>query len=268
MTKYAQFLGVRAVVALVAAVLLTAGAAEREPGSRPEGAQKRTQRIKAFQPGELLSYEVTWLSMRAGTASMEVKREARPDGSDALRFEVISKSAGVVDKLYQLGDTIGSVFDPEALQSLSYSLQAQHGKRTRRRVIAFDYGQRKATMRLNDDPPETVPLPGPVQDPLTALYYLRTQDFSPDKPVKFKALDSDQVSDVEIELLGREHVKTPAGEFDAIKVRARRGFFVSEGEVVIWLTDDERRIPVLLRGKAPLGQIEFALTGMKVASQK
>ncbi len=261
MTEYTRSLIFRAVIVFTGASLLATGAVQL--ASRSEAGQKSAQRIRAFQAGESLSYDVRWLNMRAGTASMEVKSEKLPDGREALRFEVASQSTGFVDRIYQLGDTIQSIFDPEALQSLSYSLRAKHGKKTRRRDIAFDYAQMKATMQLNDDPPETVALPGPMQDPLTALYYLRTQDFSTGKPVAFKALDSDQVSDVEIELLGRERVSTPAGEFAAIKVRAHRGLFVSEGEVVIWLTDDERKIPVLLKGKAPLGQIEFTLTGMK-----
>ncbi len=235
------------------------------PAEQKGAAAPAVSKIKAFQPGESLSYDISWSNlMKAGVAVLEVRGETLPGGKKTLRFVVTSRSLGVLDKLYQLGDMIESVFDPEALQSLSYSLRAQHGKKTRRRDITFDYEKKAATSRLNEDPPETVAIPGPVQDPLTALYYLRTlQDFSTDHPATFKAFDSDSVSEVEVQTLGRERVKTPAGEFATIRILLRRGLFMSEGEVFVWLSDDDRKIPVLIRGKVPVGNIVFTLTAVK-----
>ena len=63
--------------------------------------------------------------------------------------------------------------------------------------------------------------------------------------------------------MGREKVKTPAGEFDTIKVKAYKGFLMSEGEVNIWLTDDARKIPVLIQSKVKVGSIMFTLKELK-----
>ena len=39
------------------------------------------------------------------------------------------------------------------------------------------------------------------------------------------------------------------------------GIFESKGNIYIWLTDDERRIPVMVRSKITIGSITALLTG-------
>ena len=69
-------------------------------------------RIQAFQPGESLTYDVSWSDrVRAGTAVMEVKGERLSNGREVLRFVVTSRTVGVVGKLYPIGDMVQSVFD-------------------------------------------------------------------------------------------------------------------------------------------------------------
>jgi hypothetical protein len=38
---------------------------------------------------------------------------------------------------------------------------------------------------------------------------------------------------------------------------------MSEGEIFIWLTDDVRKIPVLIRSKLAVGSLVFTLRSMK-----
>jgi hypothetical protein len=103
-----------------------------------------------------------------------------------------------------------------------------------------------------------------VQDTLSALYYLRTrEDFIADKPITMEVFYSDKSWPVEVRTVGREKVITPAGEFDTIKVRAYKGLFMSEGDIFIWLTDDSRKIPVLIKSTVKIGSLVFTLKDMK-----
>jgi len=245
--------------------VLATGAFSEEPQPSPE----LSQEIRAFQPGESLSYDISWSkTLRAGTAFMEVKDEGLPDGRKVLRFVVTSKTVGIVDTLYQLGDTVQSVFDPEIMQSLSFSLRERHGKKTRSRDLVFDHTRRTVTIHLNNDPLKTVAIPDRIQDSLTSLYYLRTrEDFVVGTPIIFDAFDGDKSWAIEIQTLGKETVKTPAGKFATIKVRAFRGLFMSEGEVFVWLTDDVRKIPVLIKSKLAIGSLVFTLKSLKTGGE-
>jgi uncharacterized protein DUF3108 len=233
--------------------------ADQQPATPP------APTIKAFQPGESLTYEATWSNaMRMGTAVMEVKAEQTSDGRAVLRLMSTSRTQGAVGSLYPLGDIVQSVFDPEIMQPLSFNLHETQGKRQRRRNIEFDHEHKTAVVRKDEDPVKTYPIPDQIQDNLSSIYYLRTrEDFTVGKTIKFETFDGEQSVLIEVQVLAREKVKTPAGEFDTIKVKAYKGFLMSEGEITIWLTDDVRKIPVLIKGKIKIGSIVFNLKELK-----
>ena len=61
-------------------------------------------------------------------------------------------------------------------------------------------------------------------------------------------------------------VKSVLGEVPCIKVEPvldGDGIFVSKGRIFIWLTDDERRIPVLMECEIALGSIKAKLLEAK-----
>jgi hypothetical protein len=227
-------------------------------------------RIQAFMPGERLTYEISWSKIiTAGTAVMEVKEDRLPNGKKVLRFIATSRSVGAVDAVYPVNDLVQSVFDPQTMQSLSFSLSESHGTKKRRRALVFDHGTRTVVSTLNDDPPQTMTIPDQVQDALSSLYELRTRaDFTIGKTQIINVHDSGKTWAVEIHTLGREKVKTPAGEFDTIKVKTfprYEGVFMNKGEIFIWLTDDSRKIPVLMKSTISIGSIMTTLTSMNLA---
>ena len=224
--------------------------------------------ILAYQPGETLTYNVSWSNIiTAGTAVMEVKGETMPDGKSVLKFTVTGRSTGLVGRLYPVTDTALSVFDPLIMQSLSYSLRENYGKRERRRVVVFDHAQRTVISTLNNDPPATLDVPERVQDGLSSLYYLRArEDLETGRTIVIDVLDSEKNWSVEFQILGRERLKTPLGEFSTIKVRTYpkyNGVFLNKGEVFIWLTDDIRKVPLLIKSKLKVGAFVLTLAEMK-----
>lgn len=236
------------------------------------GAEKKSpvsslMRIQAFQPGEKLTYEISWSNIvTAGIAVMEVKEEMLPSGKSALRFIASSRSVGAVDKFYPVNDVVQSVFDPQTLRSLSFSLNESHGKKKKRRGLTFDHGTQTVVSTMNDDPPLTMTIPDQVQDALSSLYDLRTrEDFAAGKTHVINVHDSGKTWAVEIQTLGREKIKTPAGKFNTIKVKTfprYEGVFMNKGEIFIWLTDDSRKIPVLMKSTISIGSIMTTLTSM------
>ncbi len=229
-------------------------------------------RIEALQPGEILIYDISWSKIvTAGTATMEIKEGFLPDGNEALRFIVTTHSAGLVDKFYRVYDRLESVFDPGSLQSLKFSLKESHNKKKRHRELVFDHVNKTVVSTQNDNPPETIIIPDHMQDALSSLYYLRTRDdFIVGKLIIIPVHDSGKNWSVEVQILGREKVTTPAGEFATIKVRAfprYDGVFMNKGEIFIWLTDDSRKIPVLMKSTISIGSIVSTLTKMEPARE-
>ena len=250
-----------ALCSLALGLLLLPGAfrAEEQPTASLQ------PQIEALRPGEILTFDVSWSKIvTAGTAIMEIKEGTLPDGKQVLRFIVTTHSAGMVDKFYRVNDRLESVFDPGIMQSLKLSLNASHGKKKRRRELVFDHVQNTVISTLNDDPPETLAIPDQVQDALSSLYYLRTRsDIIVGTTIIMPVHDSGKNWSVEVQILGREKVTTPAGEFATIKVRTfpkYEGVFMNKGEIFVWLTEDRRRIPVLMKSTISIGSLVSTLT--------
>jgi hypothetical protein len=66
---------------------------------------------------------------------------------------------------------------------------------------------------------------------------------------------------------GREEIKSSAlGKVNTVKVEPvldGDGIFNSKGRIFIWLTDDDRRIPVLMQCEIALGSIKAKLMKIK-----
>jgi hypothetical protein len=224
--------------------------------------------IHAFFPGETLTYDISWSRVvSAGTAVMEVKEEKLPDGSAGLKFVVTGRSVGLLDKVYPVNDLVESIFDLRTGESLSYRLKESYGGKKRLHELAFDRTKNVVVGKLNEDPPETIAVPEHALDGLSTLYALRLhEEFVVGKVFTIEVHDSSKNWSVEIHTLGREKLSTPLGEFSTIKVKTYpkyEGVFKEKGEVFIWLTDDSRRIPLLMKSKLAFGSFMFTLMEMK-----
>jgi hypothetical protein len=80
--------------------------------------------------------------------------------------------------------------------------------------------------------------------------------------------DNEKSFDMTVRVVKRERIEVPAGKFDCVMlepVLKSEGIFKSKGQMFVWLSDDERRIPVLVKSKVPIGSISVSLTDMRLA---
>ena len=253
----------------VLVLLLILAAATVSTAENAENAEiPATKPLPAYLPGEKLTYVISWSDIvNAGTAVMEVKQEHSADGKELIRFFSTAVSTGMVDRFYPVRDTVQSLYDPLEQYSLSYDLKQSHGKRKRARSLVFDHDTKKATY-TSDGTTEIVKIKDHIQDALSSLYYLRSRaSFTVGTSITVPVHDSGKNWDVEIQILNREKIKTPAGEFDTIKVKTYpkyEGVFMHKGEIFMWLTDDRWRVPVLMKSTITIGSILATLTEMRL----
>ena len=95
-------------------------------------------------------------------------------------------------------------------------------------------------------------------DVLTVMYYMRTLDLKIGRTVTVTVLDNDKLYPLDIKIVRRERISTKAGTFDCLVVIPELksgGLFKNEGRITAWVTDDHRKIPVLMKSKAIIGAI-------------
>ena len=119
------------------------------------------------------------------------------------------------------------------------------------RGTEFDYESN--TVKIDGVPR---PLTDATLDALSSVYYLRTVSLSShEKPIELRVV-SREIDTLRIDVQGKEAVTTPAGVFHTIRVEPKsEGTHLLGKNLVLWLTDDDRRVPVQLKSKLKVGTL-------------
>jgi len=106
-----------------------------------------------------------------------------------------------------------------------------------------------------------------VQDVLSAFYFIRTQDLKVGKSLFVDNHTDKKNYPLEVKVLRKERVKVPAGTFNCVVVEPilkASGIFKQKGSLTVWLTDDEIKMPVLMKSKVIVGSISTELTNYRL----
>jgi hypothetical protein len=224
-----------------------------------------TARAQVFFAGETLAYTTSWGGITGGqmtiTASKEIEFAERP----AIKIELSAFSNAFISKFFVVRDLITSWIDARTLQSIRFEKHTVEGKHVRDERIEFDHQENVA--RLEG---ATVPFQPPVFDSLSSVYYLRTRKLSAGEPIELEMVSGKHAYRLIVDVIGKESVRTPAGVFTAWKVhpKMKEGLLRKEGDLWLWLTDDERKIPVVIRSKLSFGTLTARLLALPAGSSR
>jgi hypothetical protein len=134
--------------------------------------------------------------------------------------------------------------------------------------VVFDRGRGMAVYTINQKTPKEIEIQPGVQDSLSSFYVLRTLALQIGQPVYIKTFSNGRIYDVEVQVLRRETVEAYWGPVDTFVVRPLMRFqeiLRQKGDVLIWITDDKRRLPVRMETTIKVGSIEARLIEVKDA---
>jgi hypothetical protein len=212
---------------------------------------------------EKLIYDLSWTGIPVGQAEQEVSEQG-----DSYRIVSSARSNEWLSTFFPVDDRTESVLDrigPFPGRSRNFKMVFKEGRRIRDREIRFQPQEMQALFldRQNGDQ-VTVPLEPVTFDIYASFYHVRHQPLKPGGTFYVNVLDGKKLHRVEIRVLRRERVKVPVGEFDTLVIEpmvAPEGVFEGKRGVQIWLSDDERRIPVKAQTKVRLGSVTAVLAG-------
>jgi hypothetical protein len=211
-----------------------------------------------FRSGESLKFSVQYGFIKAGTAYLEVPQVKEWNGRRVYTLVARAESNAFFSRFYKVRNRIESFWDKDGLFSWRYTENRREGGYRAQSEILFDQEHHEA--RYSDG--RSFPIPPQVQDALSSFYYTRFQALPLGGSIVFDYHASRKSQPLEVKVLGRERVQTPAGTFDCVAIEPilkAGGIFKNKGRLVIWLTDDERRMPVLMRSKVAVGSISVVL---------
>ena len=273
-------------VVLSSVVLATDTPKERTPPP------PRTTAAMPFVPSEELVYEGEFTrAILRGINIAELRFKAqRPSPSSVttvegetaapaplvLTTDVISK--GFFSKLFGVTFKFHaeSHVEPNDFYAMRTTKRDEQGKRLRTSEAVFD--QNAKTVEFTERDPNntqavprviTAALSGPTQDIVSAIYFLRTQPLTPGQTFNVAISDSGRVFQVPATVVAeKKKMKSVLGKVGVVRVDIEmfgpgRPIEDGKGKMSIWVTNDDRHVPVKARLSHDMGQLDITLKSIQ-----
>lgn len=281
-----------AILALVFAVLplsrSTVASAQKLAGTPGSGAGVREKtRSHPFEPAEELVYvgefsrslikkvdvaDFRFTANREPSAKKVVDPVSSQDKDPAYLLKLTGdvSSKGFFSKLFNLRfrEQIESIVEPTSFTVKKTRKVDEQGKRARVSESTYSDGRVLWTERdpnnlAREARTASATFAGQVQDVLSAIYYLRTRTLEVGKTFEVTISDSGNVYQVPVQVVEKKRKHTVLGRVETLRVDplvfGPNRMLAGEGQFSIWLTDDNRRIPVSARIKMKYGTFDITL---------
>lgn len=215
----------------------------------------------AFVPGELLYYRIQYGLITAGMASFLVK-DTIVDIGGRPHYHVlaIGRSNRFFDLIFKVRDIYQSFIDKETLLPTLFTRDVHEGGYETSERLIFNHTNN--TVRTGN---ETVKVPNPIHDLLSAFYFARSVDFSQfehNKLIEVNTFFAGELFPVGAIIVGREIVNTSFGKFDCLVIKPvliEGRVFKDQKDMTMYVTNDRNQIPVLIESAVYVGYVKAEL---------
>ncbi len=217
-----------------------------------------------FHVGEKLTYQIFWGPFVVGRATLEVTGVEKVDNHDCYHLMAKAKTSGLAEWLFPVDSSIESWLDCRDLFSRKYREYRSEGKHHASGQTHYDYEHKEVvTANLIKGREKHFPLEQPVQDVVSSLYFVRAQKLMLDAESTFtvNADNTNYVVTVRPDLRKEMWVR-PVGNIQALRIEPTPTLRIvssNKGRMWIWVSDDERRLPLLLNTELKIGNAKLVL---------
>jgi hypothetical protein len=229
------------------------------PGENNQNGLRKVEN-KAFNVGEWLRFDISYGFIHAGTATLSIPEYRTMNDRKCYYIKAEAFSASGFSWIFKVEDKYETYIDIEGIYPWRFEQHIREGKFKADNIASFD--QYKKMIYTKD---ANYPAPEYVHDILSAFFYTRTQNFSNSRVgqiIKLQNFFKDKVYPLEVKFLGRQEIEVNAGKFQCIIVEPlikEGGLFKHQGRLLIWLSDDDRKIPVKMTSAVVVGSISVEL---------
>jgi len=220
--------------------------------------------VTPFQSGERLAYDISWLSVSAGKAVMEATMETGAGDRPMVRLVTTAQSNAVITKFYPVDNRVESRVDLTTFLPQHMTFRRREGKRKN----DFDYTfrhQEGTVTAVKDGASEVLQIPPDAQDAISCLYFVRQElVLTPGTAMMLNVHHDKKNYKLEVRVETIESVEGPWGRAEAARVLVImpfQGIFLNQGNIRVWLTTDERHIPLRMKAKVVIGSVIADLIG-------
>jgi len=206
---------------------------------------------------EKLSYQISLLGIPVGSVELEAKNE-----NNEIRITLRTRTNTVLSSIYPVDD----IMETRHLGGNFIITKIRQQEGTFRSDIGFTIFLRDKRVfwidRIrNRHSDETIPN-SEVLDTLSSFYYLRNRPLQTGKTELLHIYDGDAYAPVPVEILRQEEIRLRNfKKVDSLVLRhvKQKEIFRRTGDMMIWLTNDENKVPVKVETDTPVGKVTVEL---------
>ncbi len=210
-----------------------------------------------FKVGEKLVYNVKFNIIPSGKAFLEVLAHDSINGNGVFHARFTAKTNLTFDPIFKIRDQIDIWMDKEDLYTHQLIKTIREGKYRKKISTTIYYKDSLAV--INSD---TIKIHDVVRDPYSLFYYLRSVPLEIGQVLEYKSFENKNTTLFKLSVTGIEDIIAEAGTFSCIIVRPYRkgkALLKNKGDMQIWFSNDEKRLPVQIQIKMKFGSMRLKL---------
>lgn len=222
-----------------------------------------------YAEGEKAVYKATWNGLVAVATAVIYTTRTVVDGKDVYYVQVKAQTSRVLDFFWKMRDTISSTFTAGRLSPLHFTFnqrensrivdtEARYNRSTNRWVVSRRQVGKK-TKKYEFGSQHTM-------DPITAVYLARSVEYKVGDRLYFNVFGGRHRYLLELYVASKEPVEMESGEvIEAFRIVPRvrnvtkKGYAQRFNEAAVWISADERRLPIKMSSKIVFGNIYIEL---------
>jgi hypothetical protein len=212
--------------------------------------------------GEYLKYRAKYGFITGGAVTIETKSAAYKNDTNCYDVTIDMYATGIVDDLFHFHDIFRSTFSKETLKPHVFIRDAHEGKYVQYEEVYYYDDHVESTVKGRFETKER------YYDVVSGIFALRSMDWSNwavNTQKIFPIYFNEKVFDVNVTYKGKETIKINKKEYSCHKfmpVFTGTKMFKKNG-LSIYFTDDNKRIPVLIKVDFAIGNFKVELMEIK-----
>lgn len=229
-----------------------------------------------YENGERASYKASWNGVPVATAEVQTT-PVTVEGKKFYRVRIDAKTSRGLDLIWKMRDTITSMFDAKSLAPSRFVFSQRENSRAIDTEAKFNQASKKWSVnRWQEGKKPTVYDfdSNNTLDPITAVYLARSVDLKIGENMSFNVFGGRYQYLLDLKVEKKEPVELESGTvIETFKVVPRitnltkKGYAGRMTEAAVWISADERRLPVKLWSKMFAGNVHVELVQDKPGAQ-
>jgi hypothetical protein len=221
------------------------------------------------KPGEKISLEISWTLFKAGVAVIETIGDLQIGDKDVIGYRATLESADYFENIYKLKDVLDSYISKETNLPVKYVLKQRESGQSVDDLQLFDHDSLKTYFwynRLKKGKTKKRELeaytPKYFMDSFSAVQFVRGLPLKVGSVFEFPVITRTKVWLFSAKVEGIETANYLGKDVKAFKIKAETkypGVLKKKGDILLWMTADEKRVPLRLEAKIKIGTVKANL---------